>query len=97
MRLLIIALTFISISVSAQEKEKKQLSPKVDTIKMRKPDLSKNKLTNPKDQERNLYKMPNAKPKDEAVYSSLKEKKRDTTDYKILNSVTPEKSKQKNK
>lgn len=97
MRLLLVALTFISISISAQEKERKQLSPKVDTIKMFKQDIKKNKLSDPKDQDRNLYKMPNAKPKEGSVYSSLKDKKKDSTDYKILNSVTPEKPKQEDK
>ena len=93
MRLLVMAVTFISISVSAQEKEKKQLIPRTDTTKLYKLDSKKIQPPQRMDQQKNLYKMPTAKPEDTAVYSKIKNKKKDTTDYKILNSITPEKTK----
>jgi hypothetical protein len=37
-----------------------------------------------------MYKMPSAKT-DASVYSSLKDKRKDSTDYKMLNSIVPEK------
>ncbi|WP_415327167.1 hypothetical protein [Chryseobacterium sp. MMS23-Vi53] len=93
MRLLLVAITFISISASAQEKEKKKLIPRSDTTKLFKLDSKKIQPPQRSDQQKSLYKMPNATPRDTAIYSRIRSKKRDTTDYKMLNSTPPEKSK----
>ena len=87
----------ISVSFSAQEKERKRLIPKVDSTGIYKLDSKKIQPTQKSDQ-RNIYKMPSIKPKEGTEYSGLTNKKTDMTDYKMLNSITPEeqKSKQEN-
>ncbi|KQT23196.1 hypothetical protein ASG22_12485 [Chryseobacterium sp. Leaf405] len=92
MKLLFIAITCISSSIFAQQKEKKIVPPKKDSVKINKFDPNRRKLESPQNDEKNIYKMPVAKPKD-TIYSKMKNKKRDTTDYKILNATKPEESK----
>lgn len=79
----------ISTTVSGQQKEKKLLIPREDTIRQKKDGLQ-DKKTQPEDSQNKMYKMPSVKP-DETRYSSLKDKKKDTTDYKMLNSIIPQK------
>lgn len=83
---------FISALFSAQEKDKKQPSPKTDSIKLRKKIFdTKNSDLKGQPAQKDIYRMPNAKPDEKSVYSSLKDKKIDTTDYKMLNSIAPDK------
>lgn len=89
MRILLIPVVLISATISGQQKEKKLLIPKEDTISQKKLDLS-GKETKPEDSQNKMYKMPSAKP-DETRYSSFKGKRKDSTDYKILNSIIPQK------
>lgn len=93
MKLLLIPVLFISVSVSAQEIEKKETSPKVDSVKIHKFERVKKKSETPKDEQKNMYRMPTAKPADVNAYSSMQSKKKDSTDYRILNSIKPDKSK----
>lgn len=89
MKIIFFTFVFILVSLSAQEKEKKQLIPETDTVRMGKPDHSKKNI-NPADPQKDLYKMPTAKPADHSVYSGMKDKRKDSADYKILNGITPE-------
>ena len=94
MKILLFLILLISVSISAQEKTKKPLVPRVDTTQLYKMD-SKNLLPPQKSDQRNMYKMPSAKPKEGTEYSGLRAKKEDATDYKMLNSITPEESQPK--
>jgi hypothetical protein len=89
MKIVFFTLLFISISLSAQQKEKRQLIPKTDTARIKNPNDDRKNI-NPPDQQKNLYKMPNAKPAHDSVYSGMKDKRKDTTDYKILNGMIPQ-------
>jgi len=90
MKIVFFAFLFISVSLSAQEKKKRQLIiPETDTVRMKKTDPNKNNI-NPADPQKGLYKMPNAKPDHDSVYSGMRDKRKDTTDYKILNGMAPE-------
>lgn len=89
MRILLIPAVLISIAVLGQQKENKLLMPKKDTIRQKKYDLQNKKLQR-EDPQNKMYKMPSAKP-DQTRYSSLKDKRKDTTDYKMLNSIIPQK------
>jgi hypothetical protein len=89
MKIVFFIALFISVSLSAQQKEKRQLIPKTDTVRMKKPDAGKKNI-NPASSQKDLYKMPNAKPAHDSVYSGMKDKRKDTTDYKILNGIIPE-------
>ncbi len=89
MKIVFFTALFISVSLSAQQKEKRPLIPKTDTVRMKKSDARK-KSINPTDSQKDLYKMSNAKPAYDSVYSGMKDKRKDTTDYKILNGMTPE-------
>lgn len=75
------------MSVSAQQK--KLVLPKKDTAKVHAFDTL-NQDQSAKDHQKKMYEIPSVKP-DESMYSSLKDKRKDTTDYKILNSLKPEK------
>ena len=97
MRILIFPILLISVSVSAQQKIRKQLIPRTtDTMSVYKLDSKKIQPPQKSDQ-KNLYKTPSAKPKEGTEYSSLKSKKADTTDYKMLNAITPEEPKKDDK
>lgn len=89
MKLLLIPIIFVSVSISAQKAEKKIPSLRIDTLKMKSAGLNQQK----KNQQKNIYKILVAKPKDTAIYSCLKFKIKDNTDYKVLNSTPPEKIK----
>lgn len=88
MKIIVIPVILISVAVSAQQKEKKLPIPP-DTLKQKKFDFQ-DKRIQPEDTQKKMYKMPSAKP-DASVYSSLKDKRKDSTDYKMLNSIVPEK------
>ncbi|WP_263603125.1 hypothetical protein [Chryseobacterium sp. PET-29] len=88
MKILVLPVILFAVSASGQQKEKKLLIPH-DTTKYKK-SYFPDKEMKPSDPQRKIYKMPSAKP-DESVYSSLKDKRKDTTDYKMLNSIIPEK------
>lgn len=87
MKLLFISLVFISVSIYAQKTEKKIPFLNIDTLNTKAIDL----LISNKEKQKDLYKILVVKPKDTVIYSCLKDKKRDTTDYKILNLAFPEK------
>lgn len=97
MKIILGALILLSANLSAQEKNT-ETPKKSDTLKS---DLLKNLIAkNPnilKSEDstkiNDIYKMPVAKPKDSSVYLSLKEKDKDYSKHKILNSIDPEKSK----
>ncbi|MFC3157533.1 hypothetical protein SAMN05443633_109150 [Chryseobacterium arachidis] len=92
MKILLFPILLISVSLSAQEKPKKQLIPKTDTILY--PKLNPVKIQQPQqeNQTKNLYKMPVAKPKEGTKYSGLN-KKIEAKDYKMLKPASPEKPK----
>lgn len=92
MKILIIPVLLFAVSASGQQKEKKLLIPP-DTTKQKK-SYFPDKEIKPSDSQRKIYRMPSAKP-DESVYSSLKDKRKDTTDYKMLNSMAPDKRKER--
>ncbi|WP_027385307.1 hypothetical protein [Chryseobacterium gregarium] len=92
MKIIFFTFVFISVSLSAQQKEKRQLIPKTDTVRMKKPDLN-TKDINSAEREKDLYKIPTARPANDSVYSGMKDKRKDSTDYKILNGITPENKK----
>lgn len=87
MKLLCIPLILVSVSIFAQKTEKKIPFLKTDTLNTQIADL----LNSKKDQQKDLYKILVVKPKDTAIYSCLKDKRKDTTAYKILNLTFPEK------
>jgi hypothetical protein len=89
MKIVFFIALFISVSLSAQQKEKRQRIPKTDTVRMKKPDAGKKNI-NPASSQKDLYKMPNLKPARDSVYSGMKDKRKDTTDYKILNGMIPQ-------
>jgi len=91
MKILIIPVILFAVSASGQQKEKKLLIPKEDTISKKELDLQSKKIQ-PENQQNKIYKMPSLKP-DDSRYSSLKDKRKDTTDYKMLNSMAPDKRK----
>lgn len=92
MKKLLFPILLISVSLSAQaKKELKSLTPQIDTLH-KKNNLFKDTVR-PMDQQRSLDRMPVAKPSSGTEYSSLKDTKNDQTDYKMLNSMTPEGSK----
>lgn len=89
MRIVLVSVIFISTAISAQQKDKKTVLPKMDTAKVKTFTLPDQNLK-PKDLQKEMYKMPSAKP-DESLYSSLKDNRKDSTDYKMLNAMIPEK------
>jgi len=91
MKLLLIPIIFITVSLSAQNTDKKApfLKSKKDTLNMKITDLNTSKKAKRKD----LYKILVARPENPEIYACLKDKRKDTTDYKILNSTLPEKVK----
>lgn len=91
MKLLLIPIVFIFVSLSAQNTEKKVpfFKSKKDTLNMKITDFSTSKKAKRKD----LYKMLILKPENPEIYACLKDKRKDTTEYKILNSTPPEKVK----
>lgn len=91
MKIFLLSLLTASVFVSAQLKERKLILPKKDTARVQRPDRNLPEITFP-GQKSDAYKMPVAQPDQKTSYSSLKENRKDTTDYKILN-ATPPKSK----
>lgn len=91
MKLLLIPIIIISVSLSAQNTEKKvpSLKLKKDTLDIKIADLN----TSKKNKQKDLYKILVLKPKNPEMYACLKDKRKDTTEYKILNSTPPEKIK----
>ncbi|WP_346985332.1 hypothetical protein [Chryseobacterium sp. POE27] len=85
----IVVASFIIISVSVSAQQKKLVLPKKDTAKVHTFDPL-NQDQKAKDHQKKMYEIPSVKP-DESMYSSLKDKRKDTTDYKMLNSLKPEK------
>lgn len=84
---ILIPMILIPVAISAQQKEK--LSIPSDLEKEKKVQLPGKELKVGNMQNK-MYKMPCVKA-DESVYSSLKDKRKDSTDYKILNSIIPQK------
>ncbi|WP_426278162.1 hypothetical protein ACN9MN_02240 [Chryseobacterium sp. S-02] len=91
MKLLLIPIIFIAVSLSAQNTEKNDptLKLKKDTLYIKIADLNTSKKAKQKD----LYKILVARLENPEIYACLKDKRKDTTDYKILNSTLPEKVK----
>jgi hypothetical protein len=89
MRITLLAILLFSASLSAQQKIRKPLMPRTDSVKVYKMD-SKTIQPPQKSDQRNLYKMPSAKPKEGTEYSSLKDQRQDKNDYRMLNSISPE-------
>ncbi|MCA6066262.1 hypothetical protein JI747_003665 [Chryseobacterium sp. RG1] len=91
MKLLLVPIIFASISLSAQSTEKKvpSLKLKKDTLNMKIVDSS----TTKKAKRKNMYTMLIVKPENLEMYACLKDKRIDTTEYKILNSTPPGKLK----
>lgn len=87
MKLLLILIIFVSVSISAQKAEKKipSLTLKKDTLNMKIADL--------KVKQKDLYKILVLKPENPEMYACLKDKRIDSAEYKILNSISPEKLK----
>lgn len=84
---ILIPIILLSVTISAQQKERlptPQNSEKQKKIKLQNKEMKFDKTQN------TIYKMPCVKA-DESLYSSLKDKRKDTTDYKILNSIIPRK------
>ncbi|WP_428068568.1 hypothetical protein [Chryseobacterium gambrini] len=96
MRITLLAILLFSASLSAQQKIRKPLMPRTDSVRVYKMD-SKTIQQPQKSDQRNLYKMPSAKPKEGTVYSGLKNNKTDHNDYKMLNSIAPEAPKKEEK
>lgn len=98
MKIIFGTLILLSATLSAQEKNPETLK-KPDSLKsgalMRELMVrnGKNLQSGDSVKIKDLYKMPVAKPKDSSVYLSLKEKDKDHSKYKILNSLDPEKLK----
>ncbi len=84
MKALSVTLIVFSTAVSAQQKERKPLWPKKDSTEIRLSDSVQ------KVKRQDLYKMPSLKP-DGSKYSSLRDTRKDSTDYKMLNAMKPEK------
>jgi len=91
MKLLFIPIVLVSVSLSAQSMTKKipSFKSKTDTLTMKVSDLN----TSTKEKRKNYYKILVVKPKNPEMYACLKDKKKDITDYKILNLTPPEKVK----
>lgn len=87
MKILILPLLFFSVAVCAQKKEKEQPNPETDSLIA--------KLADTINYKKNLteYKILVSKPENPSMYSSLKAKETDSTDYKILNSFERRKHK----
>ncbi|WP_343662100.1 hypothetical protein [Chryseobacterium mucoviscidosis] len=96
MRITLLAILLFSASLSAQQKIRKPLIPRTDSVGIYKMD-SKTIQPPQKSDQRNLYKMPSAKPKEGTAYSGLKNNKTDHHDYKMLNSIAPEAPKKEEK
>jgi len=100
MKIIFGTLILFSATLSAQEKNAETLQ-EPDSLKsgaLMKELMSinaKNLQSGDSTKINDIYKMPIAKPKDSSVYLSLKEKEKDHSKYKILNSLDPEKLKKK--
>jgi hypothetical protein len=84
---ILIPMILLSVTISAQQKQKLPIphnSEKQKKIKLPDKEVKFDKTQN------KIYKMPFVEA-DESFYSSLKDKRKDTTDYKILNSIVPRK------
>lgn len=84
---LLIPIIFISVTISAQQKEKLPAPQRLEKDKKLESFDKEMKLN---ETQNRMYKMPCAKA-DEYAYSSLRDKRKDTTDYKILNALIPQK------
>jgi len=94
MKILLLTLLTGSVFIHAQLKERKLILPKKDTATIQRPDRNPPETTFP-GQKNNAYKMPVVQPDQKTSYSSLKEKRKDTTDYKILNATPPKAKKER--
>lgn len=94
MKIFLLSLLTASVFVSAQLKERKLILPKKDTATIQRPDRNPAKKTIP-GQKNDAYKMPVAQPDQKTSYSSLKENRKDTTEYKILNATPPRTKKER--
>ncbi len=91
MKLLFVPILFASVLMPAQSK-KKIPSLKIDTLSSR-TGLNTYSTTSKKEKQKDLYKILVVKPKNPEIYACLKNNKKDTTEYKILNSAYLEKLK----
>lgn len=92
MRTLLFPIFLISAAFSAQKTKNVIPVPKIDTTKI----VSKVKFPEyfalkPEHTQKELYNILTVKPKDTALYLALKEPSKDYSQYKILNSITPDK------
>ncbi|MCC3216002.1 MULTISPECIES: hypothetical protein [Chryseobacterium] len=92
MKKLLFPLVLISAMVTAQKKDNLVPAPKIDTTKI----ISKGKFpgysaVKPEHPQKEFYRILTYMPKDTALYLALKEPSKDYSQYKILNSVTPDK------
>jgi len=91
MKILLFPFLLISITLTAQKKERKLILPKADTTKILKPNDLKEIQEKTDTDRKELYKILTVTPKDTAAYMALKEPKKDHTKYRILNPDIPEK------
>ncbi|MGG5207487.1 hypothetical protein ACQWU4_00975 [Chryseobacterium sp. MIQD13] len=92
MKILLFPLLLISVALSAQEKDKKQSLPKMDTTKILNFKNIQEIQTKNETEKKELYKILTVKPKDTAAYIALKQsEKKDYSKYRILNPDIPEK------
>lgn len=81
---------FISVLFSAQEKPKKHSDPKTDTVRFPKLKPEKVEIPQQKDQQKSLYNMPVAEPKEGTEYSGLN-KKTESKSFRMPNLMNPDK------
>ncbi|MFS4470014.1 hypothetical protein [Chryseobacterium sp. T20] len=91
MKILLFPILLISVTFSAQKKDNLLPVPKVDTTKM----VTKGKFLGyfalkPDQPQKELYKILTVKPNDTTLYLALKEPSKDYSQYKILNTITPD-------
>jgi hypothetical protein len=91
MKILLFPLFLLSVSLTAQEKQKIKPLSKADTVESYKDLLSENLELNSDKPPKELYKIMTFKPKDSVMYLALKEPEKDYSQYKILNPIAPEK------
>lgn len=95
MKTLLFPLLLLSVTLTAQEKEKSEpfFKKRDTTKKYNKEQIAGISGSDADKKQKDLYKILAVKPKDTALYAALKEQKKDHSKFKILNPTTPEKIK----
>lgn len=92
MRILLFPLLLISAAFSAQKKDNGVPVSKIDTTKIVSQGNFPGSFALKSDySQKELYKILTVKPNDTILYLALKEPSKDYSQYKILNSITPDK------